>query len=66
MQSIAGDVKKSFVINIGGIEVTIEKIEEENDLADYTAKWEKNNVSYFLSGKISGKEIKKIIKNIVY
>ena len=66
MQSIAGDVKKSFVINVGGIEVTIEQIEEENDLADYTAKWEKNNVSYFLSGKISGKEIKKIIKNMVY
>lgn len=67
MQSIAGDVKKSFVVNVSGIGVTIEQIEEEeNDLADYTAKWEKNNVSYFLSGKISGKEIKKIIKNMVY
>lgn len=66
MQSIAGDVKKSFIINVSGIEVTVEQIEEENDLADYIAKWEKNNVSYFLSGKISGKEIKKIIKNMVY
>lgn len=66
MQSIAGDVKKSFIINVSGIEVTVEQIEEENDLADYIAKWEKNNVSYFLSGKISGREIKKIIKNMVY
>ncbi len=66
MQSIAGDVKKNFIINVSGIEVTVEQIEEENDLADYIAKWEKNNVSYFLSGKISGKEIKKIIKNMVY
>ena len=67
MQSVAGDAKNTFVINASGVEVTIEQIEEEEkDLADYTAKWEKNNVSYFLSGKISGKEIKKIIKNMVY
>lgn len=66
-QSVAGDSKRTLVINENGIEATIDRIEEENDdLADYTVKWEKNNVSYFLSGKISGKEIKKIIKNMVY
>ena len=65
--SVAGDSKRTLVINENGIEATIDRIEEENDdLADYTVKWEKNNVSYFLSGKISGKEIKKIIKNMVY
>lgn len=60
--------KESFsVISYNGIQVTVEELQEEKDLIpSYTATWEKDNVVYWLSGKIEKEEIIKIIKDIVY
>lgn len=67
IQSMSGTSQKKKIINEDGIQVTIERIEEMNDkTASYAAKWKKDSVTYSLSGKISEKEIAKIIKNMVY
>lgn len=67
IQSMSGTVGKTVITNDEEIKVTIEKIKEKGDkIPSYTAKWKKDNVDYFLSGKISEKEITKIIKNMVY
>ena len=67
IQSMSGKVEKTVVTNDEGIRVTIEKIKEIGDkIPSCTAKWKKDNVDYFLIGKISEKEITKIIKNMVY
>ena len=67
IQSMSGTVEKTVMTNDEGIKVTIEKIKEKGDkIPSCTAKWKKDNVNYFLSGKISEKEITKIIKNMVY
>lgn len=67
IQSMSGKVEQTIVTNDEGIRVTIEKIKEIGDkIPSCTAKWKKDNVDYFLIGKISEKEIKKIIKNMVY
>lgn len=60
--------KESFsVTSYNGIQVTVEELQEEKDLIpSYTATWEKDNVVYWLSGKIEKEEIIKIIKDIVY
>lgn len=46
--------------------VTIEKIKEKNKDTSYVAKWEKDKVLYWLSGRLSQEEITKIVKNMVY
>lgn len=67
IQSMSGKVEQTIVTNDEGIRVTIEKIKEIGDkIPSCTAKWKKDNVDYFLIGKISEKEITKIIKNMVY
>ena len=67
IQSMSGTVEKTVMTNDEGIKVTIEKIKEKGDkIPSCTAKWKKDNVNYFLSGKISEKEITKFIKNMVY
>lgn len=60
--------KESFsVISYDGIQVTVEELQEEQDLLpSYTASWEKDNVVYWLSGKIEKEEIIKILKQMVY
>lgn len=60
--------KKSFIVKCyDGIEVTVEELQEEQDLLpSYTASWEKDSVVYWLSGKIEKEEIIKILKQMVY
>ena len=65
IQSMSGTVEKTVITNDEKIKVTIEKIKEKGDkIPSCTAKWKKDNVDYFLSGKISEKEIIKIIKSL--
>lgn len=67
IQSLSGTVEKAVITNDEGIKITIEEITEKRDkIPSCTAKWKKDNINYFLVGKISEKEIKKIIKNMVY
>ena len=49
-----------------GIKVRIEEIEEKNETPNYVAKWEKNKVLYWISGRLTKKEIEEIVKNMVY
>ena len=60
--------KESFsVTSYNGIQATVEELQEEKDLIpSYTATWEKDNVVYWLSGKIEKEEIIKILKDMVY
>lgn len=64
----ANGKKESFsVTSYNGIQVTVEELQEEQDLLpSYTASWEKDNVVYWLSGKIEKEEIIKILKQMVY
>ena len=67
IQSMSGKVEQTIVTNDEGIRVTIEKIKEIGDkIPSCTAKWKKDNVDFVLLGKISQKQITKIIKNMVY
>lgn len=60
--------KKSFTVKCyDGIQVTVEELQEEQDLLpSYTVTWEKDNVVYWLSGKIEKEEIIKILEQMVY
>lgn len=67
IHSMAGDEVQLIKTISDGIEVSIGKIEEEKDeKPSYTAKWERDKVSYFIAGKIEEKELIKIIKNMSY
>ena len=68
-RTLSADGKKeSFTVtSYEGISVTVEELQEEKDLLpSYTATWEKDNVVYWLSGKIEKEEIIKILKDMSY
>lgn len=60
--------KESFsVTSYNGIQATVEELQGEKDLVpSYTATWEKDNVVYWLSGKIEKEELKKILEQMGY
>jgi len=61
--------KKRELVVAGGEElsIAIEKTQDDNDiLPNYTAQWERENVIYYLSGKIEYEEIQKILENMVF
>lgn len=64
----ANGKKESFsVTSYNGIQVIVEELKEEQDLfPSYSATWEKDNVVYWLSGKIEKEEIIKILEDMVY
>lgn len=68
-RTLSADGKKeSFsVTSYNGIQATVEELQEEKDLIpSYTATWEKDNVVYWLSGKIEKEELKKILEQMGY
>lgn len=68
-RTLSADGKKeSFTVtSYEGISVIVEELQEEKDLLpSYTATWEKDNVVYWLSGKIEKEEIIKILKDMSY
>lgn len=68
-RTLSADGKKEnfTVTSYEGISVIVEELQEEQDvLPSYTATWEKDNVVYWLSGKIEKKEIIKILKDMSY
>lgn len=68
-RTLSADGKKeSFsVTSYNNILVTVEELQEEQDVQpSYTATWEKDNVVYWLSGKIEKEELKKILEQMVY
>lgn len=64
--SAQGNKKEEVMIGQEGIPIAIERIQEEQDaMPSYTASWEKDNVSYCLSGKLEKDEIEKIFEDMV-
>ena len=65
-QSIDGIQVQQIKTFSDNIKVIVEKVDEKDKTVSYVAKWEKNKVLYWISGKLSQEEIIKIIKNMVY
>ena len=68
-RTLSVDGKKEIftVTSYEGIPVTVEELQEEQDvLPSYTATWEKENVVYWLSGRIEKEEIINILKDMSY
>lgn len=68
-RTLSADGKKeSFTVtNYNGISVIVEELKEEKDFSSsYTATWEKDNSTYWLSGKMEKKEIIKILEQMIY
>lgn len=68
-RTLSVDGKKEIftVTSYEGIPVTVEELQEEQDiLPSYTATWEKDNVVYWLSGRIEKEEIINILKDMSY
>ena len=65
IQSVSGEKLKTIITTTDEIQVDIEKIEEEGDeKPSYSAKWKRNNVGYYLYGRIEEEELIKIIENM--
>lgn len=62
-----GDDLESQNITKDNIEVSIEKIQSEDEKEPcYIAEWKTNETLYRISGKIEVIELKKIIKNMEF
>ena len=58
-----GDLQETIVAGDERTEVTIKKIDDENEKSpNYIANWSKDDVAYTLSGRMDIREFKKIIK----
>lgn len=67
INSVHGKKEEIVISGEEGIKITIEKIiGDEDRTPSYSAKWNRMNVLYSLSGKIEEKSLKKMIKNMVY
>lgn len=67
INSMHGEKKGIVISGEEDIEITVEKVMgDEDEMPSYSAKWNRMNVLYCLSGKIEEKKLKKMIKNMVY
>ena len=67
INSSHGEKTGTIITNENGIRVAIERIQDSQDeIATYTAQWQKENVFYHLSGKIDQEELFEIIENMVF
>ncbi len=65
IQSMSGENVKTVVTTTENIKVKIEKIEEDGDeKPSYSAKWKRDNIVYYLYGRIEEEELIKIIENM--
>lgn len=65
--SIHGEKNKTIISESEEIEITVEKIESEQDEeASYSAQWKLNNVVYYMAGKIQEKELEKILRQMKF
>lgn len=65
IKSTCGDEQKLIVTSNDGTTVEI-KQNYDGEETSYSAEWEKNGVTYTLSGKIELEEIKKIIEKMIF
>ena len=66
MNSRHGDESGTVVVNEGGTQVSISKIEDIDEKACYSAEWTKDSVMYCLSGRMDIKDLKKIIEEMKF
>mgnify|MGYP005754611793 CR=1 FL=1 len=67
INSAHGEKTETVITVSDGIKVTIEKIQDVQDKEpSYTAQWEREDVFYYLSGKMELEELRQIIENMVY
>ena len=49
------------------LKISVNKIQQEKEeIPSYFAQWELNDVTYYMSGKIEEKEIKKILEQMKF
>lgn len=65
IKSTCGDEQKLIVTSNDGTTVEIKQNYDDEETS-YSAEWEKNGVTYTLSGKIELEEIKKIIEKMIF
>lgn len=65
IKSACGDEQNLIVTSNDGTTVEIKQNYDDEETS-YSAEWEKNGVTYTLSGKIELEEIKKIIKKMLF
>jgi len=65
IKSACGDEQNLIVTSNDGTIVQIKRNYDDEETS-YSAEWEKNGVTYTLSGKIELEEIKKIIKKMLF
>ena len=64
-RSLSGENEKTVLATTENLEVKIERIEEEGDeKPGYSAKWKRDNVVYYLYGRMEESELLKIIENM--
>ena len=65
IRSVSGENEKTVLATTENLEVKIEKIEEDGDnQPSYSAKWKRDNIVYYLYGRIEEEELIKIIENM--
>lgn len=65
IRSVSGEKSKTIITTTEEIEVKLETLEEQGDtMPSYSAKWKRNNVVYYLYGRIEEEELIKIIENM--
>ena len=65
VQSVSGENETTVLATTENLEVKIEKIEEDGDnQPSYSAKWKRDNIVYYLYGRIEEEELIKIIENM--
>lgn len=67
INSAHGEKTETVITVSDEIKVTIEKIQDSQDIApSYSAQWEREDVFYYLSGKMEIKELRQMIENMGY
>ena len=65
--SMDREQQKSIVHNSVKLKISVNKIQQEKEeIPSYFAQWELNDVTYYMSGKIEEKEIKKILEQMKF
>ena len=67
INSAHGEKTETVITVSDEIKVTIEKIQDSQDIApSYSAQWEREDVFYYLSGKMEIEELRQMIENMGY
>lgn len=67
INSVHGEEVQTVVTSSDGIEVDIEKIQDPKDEEPtFAARWQRDDVFYYLSGKIDINELKKILEQMKF